>query len=137
MFVYDEIEAGTLTGKLRELLVQLDKWQDLIGKALDGAYGTHTYDDVVRMVLLNQVHFYDRGNCCIFMIVDTYPQHSNYHCFIACGDMQGIIDAEPLIRDNAKALGCKYMSITGRTGWPRALKEHGWKHQLSTLFKEV
>lgn len=137
MNIHEAIPDGKLTEKLRTLLDQLDRWEPHVNKALASAHYSHTFDDVVRMVLLNQAHYYELDNCCIFMIVDVYPQHSVYHCFIACGDMQGIIDAEPLIRANAEALGCAYMSISGRIGWPRVLHQHGWEHKLSTLYKKV
>ena len=137
MSIHQPVNDGTLSEKLVQLVTDMNKWKPHIEKAMKSANNSHTFDDILRDVLNNRVHFYDLGDCCVLMLVENYPQHSVYHCFIACGAMQAIVDAEPMIRANAKELGCKYMTITGRTGWPKALKKHGWHHSLSTLYKEV
>jgi len=128
---------NNLAGDVVKLMNDMLAWQPQIEKAMAHLDHPYTFNDVVASVLRQERHFYDFEDCCVIMQYEQYPQYSNYHCFIACGKMQAIKDAEPHINEVAKQLGCKHMSISGRIGWPRALKSDGWKHVISVLYKEV
>ena len=108
-----------------------------IEAALQYADNSHTFDDVSKLVLSGRLHFYKLANSYVIMERQQYPQHSVYHCFLAGGDKHEIEAAESMLNKNAKALGCKTMTIVGRAGWARELRKLGWKHQYSVLSKEV
>ena len=46
---------------------------------------------------------------------------------MAGGDMQQIIDFQESAAEWGKAHGCTQMTLSGRLGWQRALKNHGWR----------
>lgn len=133
----DMVEKNTLAENVIKLMDDLLRWRIHIERAVRDLDGMYTFDDIVASILRQERHFYEFDGCCVIMQKDTYPGYSTYHCFVACGTTAAILDAEPFINKIAKELGCKYMSFTGRTGWPRRLKNHGWVHKLSTMHKEV
>lgn len=129
--------TGNLAGDVIALMRDLLRWQEHIEKAVQDLDGMYTFNDIVASILRQERHFYDYGDCCVIMQFEQYPNYSVYHCFIACGKFEAILAAEKDMNEIAKQLGCKYLSISGRVGWPRKLKPHGWKHKLSVLHKEV
>lgn len=123
--------------KLKQLVSDLEKYRVDIEKALWYGQNSHTFDDFVGKVLRNEVHFYPLGSAFVAMEIIQQPQYNVYHTFLAGGDMQPILDCHPWMLENAKQLGCKYVSICGRHGWERVLKDYGWKKQYTVLRKEV
>jgi len=136
-FTLNEGITANLAGDVISLMRDLLAWQEHIEAAMKHVDNQYSFNDIVASILRGERHFYEFENCCVIMQFEKYPAYSIYHCFVACGDMQGIKDAEKHINEVAKSLGCKYMAISGRTGWPRALKDDGWKHVLSILYKET
>lgn len=126
-----------LAATVIQLMNDMLRWQEHIDRALRDLDGMYSFDDVVASVIQQQRHFYEFDGCCVIMEYSEFPGYSMYHCFVACGSTEAILAAEPHINEIAKRLGCKYMSIAGRTGWPRVLKKHGWKHKMAVLHKEV
>lgn len=127
----------TLTAKLKHTLDQLEKFRVDIEAALSYAEFSHSFDDIVRMVLTETVHFYPLENSFIIMEYHKYPNWTAYHGFLAGGHWEEIMAFQPEMLQIAKALGCKYLSISGRHGWTKVMKEYGWKHQYSVVYKEV
>lgn len=120
-----------------KLLEGLLRWQSNIEEALSHALMSHSFNDVVGLVVRNQAHFFEYEDCFIIMQYDEFPNYKAYHCFLAGGRMESIMDKQETMRQHASALGCKYMTISGRPGWSRQLKQNGWKHLYSILFAEV
>jgi hypothetical protein len=129
--------TANLAGDVISLMRDLLRWQDKIEAAMAHVDNQYSFNDIVASVLRNERHFYEFEDCCVIMQVENYPAYKIYHCFVACGDMQAIKNAEVEINKIAKELGCKYMAISGRIGWPRALKNDGWKHVISVMYKET
>lgn len=125
------------TLKIQALITDLLKKQLDIEAALEYAHNSHTFDDVVEMVLVGRLHFYPTGDSFVIMEVLTYPQHKVYHTFLAGGNMEEIFNIHDTLHDNAKKLECSYTSVVGRKGWEKALKSRGWKYSYSTLYREV
>jgi len=132
-----DIQEPTVAHNVIALMQDVIKWKPQIERALRGLEDLYSFDGIVYSVLQNRLHFYEFGECCVFMELDTFENCKVYHCFLACGDMEEIMYAEKHINEVAKRLGCKYMSIAGRTGWPRVLRNAGWEHKLSVLYKET
>jgi hypothetical protein len=127
----------TLADNLIHLMGILKKFELDIRTALEYGNNSHSFDDVVRMAVLGEVDVYEFPNSVIIMELTKYPNFSVYHGFIATGDLQEILDAHGLMFREAKLRGAKYLSIAGRRGWERAMKQRGWDHRLSILYKEV
>lgn len=136
-FDFPQPRVMSAAEKSLRLLNSLIFWRNGIEAALEHAMYGYSFDDITTMVMRGELHFFSYPLCCVIMQPQSNPGYSTYHCLVACGSMQAIKDTEPMMRANAAALGCKYMSISGRPGWARELKKDGWDHRFSALFKEV
>jgi hypothetical protein len=134
-----EGETGTeKTLNLQKLIADLLHFQLDIQAALSYAHDSHTFDDIVDMVLTGRLHFYKASEeAFIIMEVQRYPQHNVYHCFLAGGDLEDILETHPVLELNAKKLDCIYTSVAGRRGWERVLKKRGWEYGLTIMYREV
>jgi hypothetical protein len=115
----------------------LRRWQDVIEQSLTYTTGTHTFDDVCSMVLTGRLQFYDFDDCFAIMELVTYPQSKDYHCFLAGGSIDGLLQCQDDIIAVAKNAGCSTVSLTGRKGWERAFKNAGWRSHSTSLFKRI
>jgi len=136
------IAAFTPEGKTKaeiviDLMQSMLKYRVDIEAALAYANNSHTFDNIVDMVVTGAAHFYPLENSCVLMEIQTFPNHKVYHVFLAGGDKEEILGVHPWMMENAKTLGCKYVSVCGRLGWVKELKRHGWKYQYAILSKEV
>ena len=66
-----------------------------------------------------------------------FPKKKIFHVFLAGGEMDQIVDMNDSAAQFAKAQGCDGMSIAGRKGWSRVLKNEGWTESFTTLAKEL
>lgn len=115
----------------------LRHWKEKIEVALDHGANTHTFDDVCTMVMENRLALFLYPEAFSLMEIVHYPQFSVFHCFIAGGEMQAVLDIEKELMPVAKSLGCAYLSFSGREGWVRVHKANGWTPVCTTLYKEV
>jgi hypothetical protein len=115
----------------------LDHWRPQLEAALSSADYTHTYDDLVGLVMRGEVVLFTYPGCLLVMEIAKYPQFSVWHCFIACGEMEAVLESEKAMNAVAANLGCKYLSFAGRAGWERILKKAGWHTVCVTMYKEV
>jgi hypothetical protein len=60
-------------------------------------------------------------------LITDFPQKRVLHVLLAGGDMQQIIDFQESAAAWGKSHGCTQMTLSGRLGWQRALKNHGWR----------
>lgn len=115
----------------------LRHWRRNIEIALEHGAHTHTFNDVCDMVLSGRLALFLYPSAFLLMETVSYPQFSVFHCFIAGGDMQAVLDTEADMAEIGKQLGCKYLSFSGRDGWLRVHKNNGWKPVCTTLYKEI
>jgi len=137
-----QISAFTPEGRTKaniviELLQSMLKYYVDIEAALAYANNSHSFDNIVDMVVTGAVHFYPLENSYVIMEVQTFPNHKVYHAFLAGGKKEEILDVHPWMMENAKVLGCKYVSVCGRLGWVKELRNRGWTYQYAILSKEV
>lgn len=123
--------------KLQKLIFGLKKWQPKIEEALDYAHGTHTFDDIVAMVMTNKVMFFSFDECFTVMEKIDYPQYSTFHCFLAGGNLEAVLGIIPQMRAVGQVLGCKYLSMSGRKGWSKVLESQGWQYVSTAMFVEL
>lgn len=67
----------------------------------------------------------------------VYPQMNAFHGFLAGGDLQEIKRFDGGLVDAARALDCARITVTGRRGWVRALRDIGYVERWSTVAKDV
>ena len=126
-----------LTQTLRQILDDLDRHRKHIDAALEYAQHSHTFDDVVAMVMHGQLRLWSLPNSVMLTEILTYPRYKTYHIFLGGGELQEILAMHPQIEAAAREAGCSKLSVTGRHGWQKPLKAHGWVPAHVTCTKDL
>ena len=121
----------------RQVLDDLVRFEVEINNALSYSEGTHTFNDIVLMVMNNRVQFHPLKHSFIITEFTVYPQTRHLNWFLAGGDMDEILAAQKGFRKVAREAGCSAMVMTGRVGWKRVLEKQGWRHSHTTMIYEV
>ena len=66
----------------------------------------------------------ERG--CLVTEIQVYPRKKSLNIFLAAGEFAEFTEMTPVIEDWARRLGCADVTASGRMGWMRRLKAHGW-----------
>lgn len=116
---------------------ELERCREWIESALELSGGTHNFNDIKAGVHSLRYQFWnaERG-CAVTEIVD-FPRKRVLHVFLAGGDLDQILDMESSAVEFAKKHGCEGMTLAGRKGWTRALKDYNWKEAFTVLAKEL
>ncbi len=123
--------------QLDTLVASLHKWREKIEEGLVHGHHAHTFDAVVNMILANRLYFFAYDNAFCIMEKVEYPNYSVFHCFLAGGEMEAVFDIQGPMADLAKAMGCSYLSVSGRKGWERKLAERGWTFTCVTMYLDI
>ena len=109
------------------------KW---IEAALEYSGGTHTFSDVVNGLNKGVLQLWPTPRVCIVTEIVVYPKKKVLNVFLGGGELDQILDMHKDVMDWAKVQGCTALSMSGRSGWKKPLKEHGWKTQHVSYVKE-
>lgn len=133
----DQLELPLGDTESNPLLRVLKKFRLDIEDALCYSYDSHSFNDVVEMLLSGEAHMHELPNSVIIAEVQQTPNHKVYNIFIAAGNLHEVLEAQNMLIEISKELGCKFMSFSGRLGWAKVLKNKGWSAQLITAYHEV
>ena len=117
-----------------EELIRCKPWLEA---ALELSGGTHTLDDVVQAIIKGEMQFWPAPKGCAVTEIVNYPRKKVLHIFLAGGEMEQIIDMDDSAVEFAKMNGCTGMSIAGRKGWKRVLKDKGYVETFTVLGKDI
>ena len=117
-----------------EELIRCKPWLEA---ALELSGGTHTLDDVVQAIIKGEMQFWPAPKGCAVTEIVNYPRKKVLHIFLAGGEMEQIIDMDVSAVEFAKMNGCTGMSIAGRKGWKRVLKDKGYVETFTVLGKDI
>ncbi len=117
-----------------EELIRCKPWLEA---ALELSGGTHTLDDVVQAIIKGEMQFWPAPKGCAVTEIVNYPRKKVLHIFLAGGEMEQIIDMDDSAVEFAKMNGCTGMSIAGRKGWKRVLKDKGYEETFTVLGKDI
>lgn len=129
--VLDEIS------NVQETCENLLKFRVDIEKSLCYDGHSHSFDDIVDKVLEGRLRFYPLKSSFFLMEVEVTPGYSAFHGFLVGGDLEEIMDAIPMMKQEGRDLGCKYASMTGRKGWEPQFKRIGWAQPHITMSIEL
>jgi len=118
----------------------MDQWdfaRPYLESALEYNPGTHTIEDVRDAILRQQMLLICGKKCAMVYEVIAYPRLKILHGFLCGGDLTELKSFDPYLVELAKALGCERISIAGRQGWVRALKDLNYKTAYTVVGKEV
>lgn len=133
---HERLHNPSALENLQNLVRGLDENKGRIEKALRYSHGTHTFDDVVLMVLHGRLLFIPLENSFLILEVMEYPQIKTLHVFLAGGNLREILDTQDMLFDIARQNGCTALSMTGRQGWKKPLGTLGWR-ETSRTFERV
>lgn len=105
--------------------------------ALEYSNGTHTIDDVKAAIDADKLLLITHPQCAMVFEIIVYPRMKVLHGFLCGGDLEAIKSFNPKLDTLARKLGCRKISIAGRHGWGRALKDIGYSHAFSVVSKEL
>lgn len=104
-----------------------------IESALEYCHGTHTIEDVEAGIAAGHFLFWPAEKSAAVTEVHNYPRARFFHVFLAGGDLDELRSMVPMWQALAHANGCTRITLCGRRGWERALKQQGWKADLVVL----
>lgn len=117
-----------------EELVRCEPW---LQAALERAGGTHTITDVVEAIAEGRMQFWPAPRGCAVTEIVKYPSKKVLHIFLAGGELDQIVDMDSSAAEFARMNGCTAMTIAGRKGWARVLKDKGYEVAHTVLAKEL
>lgn len=135
-YVPFEGECGIIE-RLRVLVNSISERRDLICNALAYTEGTHTFDDIVNMIMTNRVLWWPLPNSFLITEILHYPRKKYLHVFLAGGDLTEIKSMNDELKRAAKLAGCAGVSLAGRRGWVKALKDIGWQESTVTVLTTI
>jgi len=117
-------------------LDEFDRLSPHIQAALDHANNSHTLDDVRKMIGERNAQFWPLENSVIVTEIVSYPSGRSVRFWLAGGDLDELLLAEPVVTRWAKEeYGCTRCEIIGRKGWQKKLTEY--KAAAVLLTKEI
>jgi len=122
---------------LTNVVDELIRCKPWLEAALELSGGTHTLDDVVQAIIKGEMQFWPAPKGCAVTEIVNYPRKKVLHIFLAGGEMEQIIDMDDSAVEFAKMNGCTGMSIAGRRGWKRVLKDKGYVETFTVLGKDI
>jgi hypothetical protein len=125
-------EADVLEGAAY-LVGEMQRLRHVMERALPYTHRTHELNDLALLVLQGRARLWTTANS--FCIVEkvVYPRQTNYHVFLAGGDMDELRGLHDQISAAARADGAAAVTLTGRRGWVKALAAWGWKEEYATM----
>ena len=119
-----------------QLLDEFKKRRHLIQNALEYADNSHTPEDVWSAIEKKRAQLWPLPNSVIVTEIISYPAGRTVRLWLAAGNMDELLEAEPFIAKWGKQnYGCKKVEIIGRKGWIKKLKDY--QHKAVLLSKEI
>ena len=94
---------------------------------------THTLVDVELGMATGIYVFWPATRSAAITEVHIFPRAKHMHLFLAGGDLDELKGMVPMWQSWARFNGCSKLTLAGRRGWERALKDQGWKADLVFL----
>lgn len=101
------------------------------------AQPTHTFMDIVEGIESGRYQFWPGKQSAIVSEIMVYPQRKGLHLFLGGGDLQELIEMQRDLAVWAKEQGLDHVSLAGRMGWERALRDEGWGKHMVLMTKEI
>jgi len=118
----------------------LKDWQRCkpwLEEALRYSGGTHTMGDIESAIRRKEMALIPRESSAFVIERIQYPQLAALHIFLAAGELEELKHHSPVMDDIARRLHCERITIAGRAGFKRALKDCGFEPRWTVLSKEV
>jgi hypothetical protein len=94
---------------------------------------THTIEDIELGLAQCKYVFWPASKSAAITEIHEFPRAKHMHIFLAGGDLDELRSMVPMWRSWARFNGCSKVTLVGRRGWERALKQQGWSADLVGL----
>ena len=101
-------------------MTEWDRLAPLIQEALD-IDPTDTIDGIKAAVEAKELDFWPGHNTAAIGQIVKHPLRTDYHLWLAAGDLAEAITAFESVKAYAKAMGCNRVTLFGRRGFLKAL----------------
>ena len=108
-----------------------------IAMALHAAGDLLSLDDLRALAIARRVQWWGDEGCAIATEVLSYPRRRILNCFMAAGDIAGILDLQDQVLDFARGQDCTHMVAHGRPAWGRIGRAYGWAPHSIQYVREV
>ena len=115
---------------------ELARCKPWIDAALSYSGGTHGFDDIVAGLQKGKLQLWPTPRGCIVTEIVVYPKKRVLNVFLGGGELDQILDMHDDVIEWGKAQGCSALTMSGRFGWKKPLKAHGWEAQHASYVKE-
>lgn len=105
--------------------------------AIETCGGTHTEDDVLRMILTGQLTLFRENASGLVAEIQVYPRMKVAHAFLVGGRLTDIAALEQKLIEFGHKNGCSRMTCSGRHGWGKVLPGYGWESVTTFLQKDI
>jgi hypothetical protein len=116
---------------------ELERCRPWIEAALEYSGGTHSFEDVAKGIVEGNMQLWPSPRGCIVTEIVVYPRKKVLNVFLGGGELDQLLDMHNDVTAWAKSYGCKALTITGRFGWKKPLKAHGWEPLHASFQKEI
>lgn len=120
-----------------QMIQELFRCRNWIEDALAYSGDTHKYKDIVDGVLGGHMQLWAGESGCAVTEISLYPNGKHLHVFLAAGDMDQVLDFQESAIQFGKMNGCNKLTLAGRPGWKRVLKDDDWREAFVVLSKEI
>jgi hypothetical protein len=119
-------------------MMEETKIRELISSALDYSTDAFNVDDIIEGILSGQLQLFTGKDSLLVTQVVFFPQKKSVNILIGAGELNELISmVENVVAPQAKDIGCKDLTLVGRKGWLKVLKETNWKQKYIYLSKEL
>lgn len=117
--------------------MNIEDYRKHIEPALAYSGGTHDWQDIVEGVASSKMQLWCNEDAAAITELVCYPRKKVLNVFLAGGDMTQLLEMLESAKAWAKLEGCDGIMMSGRRGWLRVLKDHGWSDQFATMASPV
>jgi hypothetical protein len=115
-----------------------DRCRPYIEAALTYAGGTHELSDIEAGIQSGRFGLYPLANAALIAEIIEYPRLRALHIFLAGGDLEELkFFTDRVLPNVAREFGCSRITIAGRKGFARVLRDIGFQERWTVLSKEV
>ena len=106
-----------------------------IERALASGGGTHQLRHVLDALVDQSAQLWIRGDSLLITEVNDTPLLRELHIWIATGELEECIALSEDVAQWGSLNGCQAMTLDGRLGWKRALRQRGWEPLTIQMYK--
>lgn len=116
-------------------MVNIHDYRKQIESALKYSGGTHLFEDIVEAVSEGRMQMWVNDATIAITEIIVYPRKKCLNVFLAGGNRDRLFEMIDSAWEWGRGNGCTAMTLAGRKGWMRLMKQHGFEPTLYVMEK--